>query len=47
VAAQEPQPAPDLPPAKADIIFLVFFDLHSGQETASSLSEEKKIFSNS
>jgi hypothetical protein len=45
VEAQEPQP--DLPPAKADIIFRVFFDLHSGQGTASSLSEENKIFSNS
>jgi hypothetical protein len=45
VAAQEPQP--DLPPAKADIIFRVCFDLHAGQGTTSSLSDEKKIFSNS
>ena len=45
VAAQEPQP--DLPPAKADIILRVFFDLQDGQGTVSSLSEAKNIFSNS
>jgi hypothetical protein len=45
VAAQELQP--DLPPAKADIILRVLFELQDGQAMESFSSLERKSTSNS